>query len=112
MQIAGNKMIGRQHQPIQLSNSSNSAQTSNSIGSPRDVRLGRHQNSSSRTSNNEFNCDPQNPYPLYAPISFFYLSQTAKPRSWCLAIVSNKYPDPFNCYSLWEVSLADHLIGE
>lgn len=40
--------------------------------------------------------DPQNPYPLYAPITFFYLNQTARPRSWCLAIVSNKYPSPFN----------------
>lgn len=37
--------------------------------------------------------DPQNPYPLYAPITFFYLNQTARPRSWCLAIVSNKYPN-------------------
>lgn len=36
--------------------------------------------------------DPQNPYPLYAPITFFYLNQTARPRSWCLKIVSNKYP--------------------
>lgn len=40
--------------------------------------------------------DPQNPYPLYAPITFFYLNQTARPRSWCLAIVSNKYPSQFN----------------
>lgn len=36
--------------------------------------------------------DSQNPYPLYATISFLYLTQTAPPRSWCLRIVSNKYP--------------------
>lgn len=32
------------------------------------------------------------PYPQYAPVTFFYLTQTARPRSWCLKIVSSKYP--------------------
>ena len=44
-------------------------------------------------NNNNKPLDPENPYPLYAPITFFYLNQTARPRSWCLAIVSNKYPN-------------------
>lgn len=51
-----------------------------------------------RLSAGELSCnngDPQNPYPQYAPVTFFYLKQTARPRSWCLAIVSNKYPTPF-----------------
>lgn len=48
----------------------------------------------SRASAGELSCapDPQNPYPQYAPVTFFYLDQTSLPRSWCLAIVSNKYP--------------------
>lgn len=55
-----------------------------------------------RSSTGELSCatisaatnpaDAHNPYPHYAPVTLFYLSQTARPRSWCLAIVSNKYP--------------------
>lgn len=50
-----------------------------------------------RASGGELSCatDPQNPYPQYAPITFLYLRQNARPRSWCLEIVSNKYPTPF-----------------
>lgn len=48
----------------------------------------------SRASAGELSCtaDPQNPYPQYVPVTFFHLTQTSRPRNWCLAIVSNKYP--------------------
>lgn len=32
------------------------------------------------------------PYPGFAPISMKYLDQTSKPRSWCLAMITNPYP--------------------
>lgn len=32
------------------------------------------------------------PYPSMAPVVFFYLKQTTRPRSWCLKMVSNPYP--------------------
>uniref|UniRef100_A0A3Q1CRK8 Voltage-dependent T-type calcium channel subunit alpha n=1 Tax=Amphiprion ocellaris TaxID=80972 RepID=A0A3Q1CRK8_AMPOC len=32
------------------------------------------------------------PYPEWAPVVFFYLKQTTRPRSWCLKMVSNPYP--------------------
>ncbi|XP_063917201.1 voltage-dependent T-type calcium channel subunit alpha-1H-like [Zophobas morio] len=36
--------------------------------------------------------DPNLPYPGIAPIALRYLSQTTRPRSWCLALISNPYP--------------------
>ncbi|XP_066249698.1 voltage-dependent T-type calcium channel subunit alpha-1G-like [Euwallacea similis] len=36
--------------------------------------------------------DPNLPYPGIAPIALGYLSQTTRPRSWCLALISNPYP--------------------
>nr|XP_023020399.1 voltage-dependent T-type calcium channel subunit alpha-1G-like [Leptinotarsa decemlineata] len=36
--------------------------------------------------------DPNLPYPGIAPITLRYLSQTTRPRSWCLALISNPYP--------------------
>lgn len=36
--------------------------------------------------------DPNLPYPGIAPYSLKYLSQTTRPRSWCLALISNPYP--------------------
>uniref|UniRef100_A0A3P8QKZ5 Voltage-dependent T-type calcium channel subunit alpha n=1 Tax=Astatotilapia calliptera TaxID=8154 RepID=A0A3P8QKZ5_ASTCA len=32
------------------------------------------------------------PYPTLAPVVFFYLKQTTRPRSWCLKMVCNPYP--------------------
>lgn len=36
--------------------------------------------------------DPNLPYPGIAPMVLGYLSQTTRPRSWCLALISNPYP--------------------
>ncbi|KAJ8957409.1 hypothetical protein NQ318_004889, partial [Aromia moschata] len=36
--------------------------------------------------------DPNLPYPGIAPIALRYLTQTTRPRSWCLALISNPYP--------------------
>uniref|UniRef100_A0A8C9XWK9 Calcium voltage-gated channel subunit alpha1 G n=1 Tax=Sander lucioperca TaxID=283035 RepID=A0A8C9XWK9_SANLU len=36
--------------------------------------------------------DESLPYPAMAPVVFFYLKQTTRPRSWCLKMVSNPYP--------------------
>ncbi|KAK4874828.1 hypothetical protein RN001_014188 [Aquatica leii] len=36
--------------------------------------------------------NPNIPYPGIAPIALGYLSQTTRPRSWCLALISNPYP--------------------
>ncbi|TDG98377.1 hypothetical protein EPR50_G00217490 [Perca flavescens] len=36
--------------------------------------------------------DENLPYPAMAPVVFFYLKQTTRPRSWCLKMVSNPYP--------------------
>uniref|UniRef100_A0A4W4DYF8 Voltage-dependent T-type calcium channel subunit alpha n=1 Tax=Electrophorus electricus TaxID=8005 RepID=A0A4W4DYF8_ELEEL len=35
------------------------------------------------------------PYPSLAPVVFFYLKQTTRPRSWCLKMVCNPYPFHF-----------------
>lgn len=32
------------------------------------------------------------PYPTLAPVVFFYLKQSTRPRSWCLKMVCNPYP--------------------
>uniref|UniRef100_A0A803KCT1 Uncharacterized protein n=1 Tax=Xenopus tropicalis TaxID=8364 RepID=A0A803KCT1_XENTR len=34
----------------------------------------------------------QVPYPALAPTVFFCLSQTTRPRNWCLRLVCNPYP--------------------
>lgn len=34
----------------------------------------------------------QLPYPGFVPISLKYLHQTMRPRSWCLAMITNPYP--------------------
>lgn len=36
--------------------------------------------------------DEQLPYPGFVPISLKYLDQTTRPRSWCLAMITNPYP--------------------
>lgn len=36
--------------------------------------------------------EEQLPYPTLAPIVFFWLKQTTRPRSWCLKLVCNPYP--------------------
>lgn len=37
----------------------------------------------------------QLPYPALAPVVFFWLHQSTRPRSWCLALVCSPYP--FSC---------------
>uniref|UniRef100_A0A8C1G700 Voltage-dependent T-type calcium channel subunit alpha n=1 Tax=Cyprinus carpio TaxID=7962 RepID=A0A8C1G700_CYPCA len=37
------------------------------------------------------------PYPSLAPVVFFYLKQTTRPRSWCLKMVCNPYPFKLKC---------------
>lgn len=34
----------------------------------------------------------QQPYPALAPVVFFCIKQTTRPRSWCLRVVCNPYP--------------------
>ncbi|MBN3280113.1 CAC1H protein, partial [Polyodon spathula] len=36
--------------------------------------------------------EEQVPYPVLAPVVFFWLKQTTRPRSWCLRLVCNPYP--------------------
>lgn len=36
--------------------------------------------------------DDQLPYPGFVPVSFKYLDQMTRPRSWCLAMITNPYP--------------------
>lgn len=101
----------RSAQPIQSINttmSTNSNQTGISMtdsaapaGSNQQTRHQRHQYATGGSTTGDSTSaglasDPQNPYPQYAPVSFFYLTQTARPRSWCLAVVSNKYPSHSN----------------
>uniref|UniRef100_A0A672IJK2 Calcium channel, voltage-dependent, T type, alpha 1G subunit n=1 Tax=Salarias fasciatus TaxID=181472 RepID=A0A672IJK2_SALFA len=40
------------------------------------------------------------PYPTLAPVVFFYLKQTTRPRSWCLKMVCNPYPLRFRASML------------
>lgn len=40
--------------------------------------------------------EEQQPYPALAPVAFFCLKQTTKPRNWCLRMVCNPYP--FICW--------------
>ncbi|XP_017283616.1 voltage-dependent T-type calcium channel subunit alpha-1H-like [Kryptolebias marmoratus] len=36
--------------------------------------------------------EEQQPYPALAPVVFFCLKQTMRPRNWCLRMVCNPYP--------------------
>ncbi|XP_056643693.1 voltage-dependent T-type calcium channel subunit alpha-1H-like isoform X1 [Diorhabda sublineata] len=47
--------------------------------------------SESGTSESGVNVDPNIPYPGIAPVTLRYLSQTTRPRSWCLALVSSSW---------------------
>lgn len=40
--------------------------------------------------------EEQQPYPALAPLAFFCLKQTTRPRNWCLRVVCNPYP--FICW--------------
>ena len=42
--------------------------------------------------------EEQQPYPALAPVAFFCLKQTTRPRNWCLRVVCNPYP--FICGNL------------
>ncbi|KAK2833664.1 hypothetical protein Q5P01_017553 [Channa striata] len=44
--------------------------------------------------------EEQQQYPALAPIAFFCLKQTSRPRNWCLRIVCNPYPFKVLEYSL------------
>lgn len=39
--------------------------------------------------------EEQQPYPALAPVAFFCLKQTTRPRNWCLRVVCNPYPFTF-----------------
>lgn len=41
--------------------------------------------------------EEQQPYPALAPVAFFCLKQTTRPRNWCLRVVCNPYP-----FILWK----------
>ncbi|CAJ1081168.1 voltage-dependent T-type calcium channel subunit alpha-1G-like [Xyrichtys novacula] len=41
------------------------------------------------------------PYPTLAPVVFFYMKQTTRPRSWCLKMVCNPYPFRFVLGVCW-----------
>lgn len=36
--------------------------------------------------------EPQLRYPGFVPVAWKYLEQTTRPRSWCLALITNPYP--------------------
>jgi len=44
------------------------------------------------------------PYPGFIPVSLRYLDQETKPRSWCLAMITNPYP--FSYYVMFVFSSA------
>ncbi|XP_018330850.1 voltage-dependent T-type calcium channel subunit alpha-1G-like [Agrilus planipennis] len=48
--------------------------------------------SESGSGSGQTEINPNIPYPGIAPIALGYLSQTTRPRSWCLALISNPYP--------------------
>lgn len=41
--------------------------------------------------------EEQPPYPALAPVVFFCMKQTTRPRSWCLRMVCNPYPFCIMC---------------
>lgn len=48
--------------------------------------------------------EEQQPYPALAPVAFFCLKQTTRPRNWCLRIVCNPYPFIFwKPYPVWRL---------
>ncbi|XP_050514563.1 voltage-dependent T-type calcium channel subunit alpha-1G isoform X3 [Diabrotica virgifera virgifera] len=62
---------------------------------------------SGTTSESAANIDPNIPYPGIAPVTLRYLSQTTRPRSWCLALVSSSWFERvsmivilLNCFTL------------
>lgn len=79
------QQIQKQQNIMQAIRQSNRQQGLSSTRTSTSGSLGRDSSSTSY--------DAQNPYPLYARTTFFYLNQTSRPRSWCIRIVSNKYPN-------------------
>lgn len=52
------------------------------------------------------------PYPTLAPVVFFYLKQTTRPRSWCLKMVCNPYPFLFLLtQSVWSLHMRAFTCG-
>lgn len=47
---------------------------------------------SSTTSSETSSVEPELPYPGFPAISLKYLTQTTKPRNWCLQLITNPYP--------------------
>lgn len=68
--------------------------------------------------------EEQQPYPALAPVAFFCLKQTTRPRNWCLRMVCNPYPfillgiEPYVTHgkpkisSVQFVSILIYLVGE
>lgn len=101
-QLTSNRFVQQQKQlnqsmnntTISINSTQTAVSTTDSSSQVQQIESGkRHLHSGDGSAADLSSADPQNPYPLYAPITFFYLNQTARPRSWCLAIVSNKYPN-------------------
>ena len=82
----------QQHEQVQSSQAALAYQQQQEL----QLEKSNSQHQISRASGGELSCtvtgDQQDPYPQYAPVTFFYLKQTSVPRNWCLTIVSNKYP--------------------
>uniref|UniRef100_A0A672F2P8 Voltage-dependent T-type calcium channel subunit alpha-1H n=1 Tax=Salarias fasciatus TaxID=181472 RepID=A0A672F2P8_SALFA len=53
--------------------------------------------------------EEQQPYPALAPVAFFCLKQTTRPRNWCLRVVCNPYP--FMCWKCNHVSMLVILLN-
>lgn len=51
--------------------------------------------------------EEQQPWPALAPVAFFCLKQTTRPRNWCLRFVCNPYP--FTC---WKPNSVSRLPGK
>uniref|UniRef100_A0A7N8X3L5 Voltage-dependent T-type calcium channel subunit alpha n=1 Tax=Mastacembelus armatus TaxID=205130 RepID=A0A7N8X3L5_9TELE len=51
------------------------------------------------------------PYPTLAPVVFFYLKQTTRPRSWCLKMVCNPYPFTYETASMLVILLNCVTLG-
>lgn len=67
----------------------------------------RAQGSSGRDPTPDLASDDEElpPYPALAPVVFFCMKQTTRPRSWCLRMVCNPYP-LHNVPSLWRPLIA------
>lgn len=49
------------------------------------------------------------PYPTLAPVVFFYMKQSTRPRSWCLKMVCNPYPFLLHWKPVWSLLMHRRL---